>query len=310
MTKTSTPQPSNSQSGTPIPTMPTDLQNSLNMLEEMDSQRGIDRMTKEPTLQELRDSEARFMDRHSQQTRRDLSPEMRQKQIEYAEKVRNIPDDHGQKVSDLIKKTEAFAKLRKSWSNQLNTELTIHIDDARRKLWQVIKMSGLEINYTEEWKSTILTLLRWFCGDDSESCKMNKGLYLWGEPGRGKSLLMQLFQAFALVIDYRKFEMANCKDLVHAFASSRSIESISKYYSDMWCFEDLGYEDPFNMYGNKINVMEEILIRRYDSRQMTLVTTNMPPEAIAKVYGARVESRMHEMFNFVKLEGIDFRKQK
>lgn len=287
-----------------------DLQNSISSLETMDSHQGIERMTRQPTLQELKDSEARFLERHQSNLKsREVSQDVIDRRVQYAEKVRSVPDDHGQKVADLIKKNEAFARLRKSWSNQLNTDLTISIDDAKRKMWQVIKMSGLEINFTDEWKKTILTLLRWFCGEDSDECKMNKGLYLWGEPGRGKSLFMQLFQAYALVIDYRKFEMVNCKDLVHAFASNRSIESISRYYSDMWCFEDLGYEDPFNMYGNKINVMEEILIRRYDSRQLTLVTTNMPPDAIVKSYGSRVESRMYEMFNFIELKGIDFRKQ-
>ena len=163
---TSTHQSNNSQSGIQIPTMPMDLQNSISSLETMDSHQGIERMTRQPTLQELKDSEARFLERHQSNLKsREVSQDVIDRRVQYAEKVRSVPDDHGQKVADLIKKNEAFARLRKSWSNQLNTDLTISIDDAKRKMWQVIKMSGLEINFTDEWKKTILTLLRWFCGE-------------------------------------------------------------------------------------------------------------------------------------------------
>ena len=62
-----------------------------------------------------------------------------------------------------------------------------------------------------------------------------------------------------------------------------------------------------SFYGNKVNVIEEIILDRYDlfrkHHLITHITTNLDVEDIKEKYGERVLSRMYEMFNFIILGG-------
>lgn len=70
-----------------------------------------------------------------------------------------------------------------------------------------------------------------------------------------------------------------------------------------YCFDDLGLESTMNFYGNQCSVMAEILLSRYDLfhsfGMITHITTNLNSSEIEERYGARVRSRMRELFNLV-----------
>lgn len=59
-------------------------------------------------------------------------------------------------------------------------------------------------------------------------------------------------------------------------------------------------------FGDQINVMGEILLSRYDlyisQGIRTHATTNLNAEELEKRYGARVRSRLREMFNLIAFE--------
>lgn len=78
------------------------------------------------------------------------------------------------------------------------------------------------------------------------------------------------------------------------------------------CFDDFGAEGDAYHYGNKVNVMEEILQDRYEAfgryGMRTYITTNLNEEEIEGAYGTRVISRLREMCNFLVLKGQDRRK--
>ncbi|WP_430937252.1 hypothetical protein [Saccharicrinis sp. 156] len=69
------------------------------------------------------------------------------------------------------------------------------------------------------------------------------------------------------------------------------------------CFDDLGAEQNLKHFGNKCNVLSEILLSRYDlfitENLITHVTTNLNASEIEEQYGARVRSRLREMMNMV-----------
>jgi DNA replication protein DnaC len=80
-----------------------------------------------------------------------------------------------------------------------------------------------------------------------------------------------------------------------------------------YCFDDLGTEETKSHFGNKINVMAEIILNRYDNKtamgwEFTHVTTNLSADEIEQYYGSRVRSRFREMFNAITLNGNDRRK--
>ena len=76
-------------------------------------------------------------------------------------------------------------------------------------------------------------------------------------------------------------------------------------------FDDFGSESPVVHFGNKIDVMGEVIQDRYDhfigTGMKTYLTSNLSEEEITDEYGARVSSRLREMCNFITLEGYDRR---
>lgn len=145
---------------------------------------------------------------------------------------------------------------------------------------------------------------------------LRKGLCLFGPVGCRKTTIMRFFQ-LNQVASYR---VVGVRDIVEEYMDKdNSVKTIKKYtgYSELgaeshslfnqrfggWCFDDLGTEDIKINYGNVANVMQHILLNRYDSQQPlynTHITTNAGADQIKDLYGERLASRMREMFNIIE----------
>ena len=154
--------------------------------------------------------------------------------------------------------------------------------------------------------------------------KLNKGICLWGNVGVGKTTLMNTLMDNPRI----PFDMINCRVIVGNYLRD-GYESIDIYrrnntytYLDEnqcrlttkfkgICFDDFGVERDAVSYGDRVNLLEEIILDRYDNHipfDQTHLTTNLTSDEIEKRYGTRVRSRMREMFNLIELHGSDFRK--
>lgn len=163
------------------------------------------------------------------------------------------------------------------------------------------------------------------CVLNSLSLKMdlNKGLFIFGTVGVGKTKLVELFKNNKRCC----YKMISCRKVVSEYVKhgheviepmSHSIhpfiKNIDNFFQDTEgiCFDDLGTEsESANNYGNKKNVFEQILLDRYDNGlpyHETHITSNLSPEMIKERYGDRVVSRMREMFNIIELKGSDRRR--
>lgn len=150
-----------------------------------------------------------------------------------------------------------------------------------------------------------------------------KGLLFRGGVGCGKTTLVKMFMANPTA----SYGFRTCREISEAFThkDTGGYDAIRRYYDyiqgqDNWynqnvygiAFDDLGEEKNKKHYGNEENVMEIILLSRYQKPELwsrTHITTNLTSQQIEEVYGSRVRSRMREMFTVIDFTGIkDLRK--
>lgn len=156
---------------------------------------------------------------------------------------------------------------------------------------------------------------------------LNKGIMLCGSYGVGKSWLFKLFAQNRR----QTFYIRNAKDIANDYQRN-GVESFEKYlelfknavndpatmfqpYSGL-CIDDFGAEDFKNNYGNKVNVIGDLIEQRYYNGLMVHekygpvfhASTNLVADDLKKYYGERVTSRLRESVNFIQLPGKDRRK--
>jgi DNA replication protein DnaC len=151
---------------------------------------------------------------------------------------------------------------------------------------------------------------------------LSKGILLGGNFGRGKTWLTSLFRKN----NRQVYHIEHAKDVAKSYHIAGE-EAIQKYYNKVknafndptvlfqeysgLCMEDIGAEDIKNNYGNKTNVIGDILEARYVNECMGVWfhgTTNLTAAQFDQFYGGRVSSRMRENVNFIELGGPDRRK--
>jgi DNA replication protein DnaC len=129
---------------------------------------------------------------------------------------------------------------------------------------------------------------------------LKKGIMLFGGCGVGKTLLMKLLRRNLLC----NFSLMNCRVVAAEFARTgdEGIEKYCRVHShEGICFDDLGIEPDKIYFGQQVNVMLEVMLRRYEQGAFyrTHVTTNLTVKELAVRYGNRLTDRFKEMFNIV-----------
>lgn len=164
-------------------------------------------------------------------------------------------------------------------------------------------------------RSVISALCLYFTGDErflklDPNFSFDKGIGLIGPIGCGKTFIMQLFS----LNQRQSFRVVNVLDIAGDYtikdhggdeAIRRYVEPIAtarNYFgqtSITTCFDDLGTEDDKNHMGNRVNVMQDLLLRLYarGGYQDYALTTNLTATQVEERYGSRVRDRMRDMFN-------------
>lgn len=146
---------------------------------------------------------------------------------------------------------------------------------------------------------------------------LNKGIFVAGQCGTGKSLFFKLFKEFAKNFE-QIFEINgkstkpnwityNAQELCNKYRNGENLEFL--YNAPLIQIDDLGAEPLNSQYmGNKIELMREILEIREDKNVVTFITSNLCPssEEFEDRYGERLFSRMKAL-NYFSLKGNDKR---
>lgn len=152
---------------------------------------------------------------------------------------------------------------------------------------------------------------------------LEKGVFLAGNFGTGKTWLMKLFAKSARQTYY----IRTSKEIAQGYIDSKDkkipevyLEPFKNPMNDMsvfgqpisgLCIDDIGAEGLKNNFGNISNVIGDLIEERYISKYTGVLlhgTTNLSAEELSTYYGGRVVSRMREIFNWVILKGGDRRK--
>lgn len=154
---------------------------------------------------------------------------------------------------------------------------------------------------------------------------LEKGILLAGGIGRGKTTVMRVFQvnqrqvyfikpASEIALQWRlaEKEAASFMDkYTYPFElPSNDGDNFYQRFAGL-CIDDIGTEDLQNSYGNRSNVIADIIQSRYMAASvgpMLHLTTNMTMNALKEFYGSRVASRLRETVNIIELKGEDRRK--
>lgn len=177
------------------------------------------------------------------------------------------------------------------------------------------KMFGSHFKVFQEDHELLLTLLVYAIGDLEGAAKRNldlkKGILLNGPIGCGKTSLMTLVNYFFPM--GKQYQIKSAREISFEYEKEGystiirySKSTINKHIPNIFCFDDLGIEQPQKYFGNECNVMAEILLSRYDlfvSKGIpTHLTTNLSASELESKYGNRLRSRMREMFNLVAFD--------
>jgi len=185
---------------------------------------------------------------------------------------------------------------------------------------------GLDPNFVirTEQENYYLSLFDYFRGYSGQ-LNLDKGLLVCGGIGTGKTFSFRLFQRIS-----RTFGIVTTRHIVRDyFAEKVPSNIIDKYGRNSfekttagqpnpnkpvtWCFDDFGLESvSVKNYGNEQNILEEIMLDRYDLAlkcgMKTFITTNLTVEMIEQNYGSRVRDRFRETMNYLTLTGETFRR--
>ena len=147
---------------------------------------------------------------------------------------------------------------------------------------------------------------------------LSKGLLLMGSTGTGKTVTLKTISLLLGYMNTFRFKIYTGREM-EKISLSQSNEGMTKHYLEeglkakMFGMDDIGEEhSTVKVYGTDINVGVEALTDRYlkfvDKGYLTFATTNLNAPMFAAKYGARIESRIHEMFNMIGVTGKDLRK--
>lgn len=156
-----------------------------------------------------------------------------------------------------------------------------------------------------------------------EGASIEKGILLCGNFGSGKTDMMKVFQQNPRQVYYMRTARKVCDEFMSSKEKQIPREFIEPYKNAIndpstlfqplsgLCIDEIGAESEKNNFGNKSNVIGDLIELRYAEKFMGIFchgTTNLSGPELKDFYGERVISRMRQVFNFIELPGNDRRK--
>lgn len=154
-------------------------------------------------------------------------------------------------------------------------------------------------------------------GSEKFNGSLDKGLLLIGSTGIGKTVYLKALKHFIAYLNRATFNIYTGLEMERVYQLDKTRDEVYRLErsieNQMFAIDDLGEEHAtIKIYGSEVNVGVDTLTQRHQlyilKGYLTFATSNLNAEMIRKKYGNRIESRVHEMFNIIVINGKDLRK--
>ena len=126
-----------------------------------------------------------------------------------------------------------------------------------------------------------------------------KGLFLIGNCGRGKSIIIT--GVLPLIFNAKRGKILKP-------ITARKLHKITEYPTPFIVIDDIGTEEIINDYGTKIDAVENAIFEAEDDLKLLLLTSNLDAKAIKQRYGDRIYDRIKRLCLVVFMKGDSLRK--
>ena len=126
-----------------------------------------------------------------------------------------------------------------------------------------------------------------------------KGLFLLGNCGRGKSIIIT--GVLPLIFNAKIGKILKP-------IPARKLHTVTEYKSPFIVIDDIGTEEIINDYGTKIDAVENAIFEAEDDLKLLLLTSNLDASAIKERYGDRIYDRIRRLCKVVFMRGDSLRK--
>lgn len=205
--------------------------------------------------------------------------------------------------------------------------------------WQshLIQLTGNEKPDYSDGRAEIYTdLIKFAHGDQYGKLDINKNLFINGGTGTSKTTSMLILREYFANSTYKdgesikkgfkcfknglltnmEFQVFNSREIVSDYIQNGG-EALNKYiYFQSILIDDFGTEPrPAIYFGTSMNVLADIVERRYEKGYITHFTSNLlfdvspnfKNQSVKELYGDRVYSRIYETCNIITMKGTDLR---
>jgi len=193
----------------------------------------------------------------------------------------------------------------------------VSYEAAKRAVWKILCERGEQLNrvftFTDEQKPIVANLIRYFINDPECPYDLQKGIYLYGVRGTGKTEIMRALSKFTNEHSLSKaFEMSNLAQIYASCRADKNSDPITPNVCLDRCFDEIGIEvGPVICYGDPLDINESILYERYERNrrygQMTHLISNNDTEATAALLSERIVDRMKDLCQSVHYPGTSHR---